>query len=203
MNDIHTLSEYLRELPGIGPRQAKRIAFFLVRKKGDLALKLADSIRNAHQNTTICTQCQRLYNKSNATLCSICSTDRNPTLLIVPSDTDLDHIEKTDSYNGYYFVLGGTVPILEKEPENKVRIRTLTSHIESSVFGDITEIILAFSANPEGDNTIDYIKNTLSPIVTKKGITISTLGRGLSTGSEIEYADKYTLDNALMYRIKE
>jgi len=123
--------------------------------------------------------------------------------MIIPNDTDLEHIERTGAYHGYYFVLGGTVPILEKEPERRVRINKLKAIIESKIYPDLSEIILAFNANPEGDNTISFIKESLEHLLFGEGTVISTLGRGLSTGSELEYADKTTLDSALRYRIKE
>jgi len=203
MNEINTLAEYLRELPGIGPRQAKRLAYYLVRRTDDLAIKLSDAIRKARTSTVICPDCQRLHTKTNATLCDICNSERDNTILVLPTDTDLDHVEKTDTYNGYYFVLGGTVPILEKEPEKKVRIRKLISLLENEKHNKLSEIILAFNANPEGDNTLQYLKDKLTPICDKRNIFISTLARGLSTGSELEYSDKNTLDNALKYRIHD
>ncbi len=203
MNEIHNLAEYLRELPGIGPRQAKRLAYYLVRRQDDLALKLSEAIRKARSSTIICGKCQRLHTKTSAQFCDICSGKRDSTLLILPTDTDLDHVEKTGAYSGYYFVLGGTVPILEKEPEKKIRVRKLFSLLESETYPNLNEIILAFNANPEGDNTVDYLKEKLAPLCEKKNITISTLARGLSTGSELEYSDKNTLDNALKYRIHD
>jgi len=202
MNEIHTLADYIRELPGIGPRQAKRLAYYLVRRSDDYAIKLSESIRKARSNTVTCTKCQRLYTKTNSSLCDICGKQRDNVLMILPSDTDLDHVEKTGAYHGYYFVLGGTVPILEKEPEKKVRIHRLKSILESKIYPDLEEIILAFNANPEGDNTVDFLKENLSPVV-PHNVVISTLARGLSTGSELEYSDKNTLDNALKYRIHE
>ncbi len=202
MNEIHKLTEYLRELPGIGPRQAKRLAYYLVRRSDEYPQKLAESIRGARTNIITCPRCQRLFNKSNKTLCDICSSEREHTLMIVPTDTDLDHIERTGTYHGYYFVIGGTVPILEKEPERRIRINKLRAIIESNTYENLEEIILAFNANPEGDNTIDYIKSNISTI-TPNTVTISTLGRGLSTGSELEYADKTTLGSALQARVKE
>lgn len=202
MNKIHTLTEYLKELPGIGPRQAKRLAYYLVRRSDEYPTKLAESIRRARTGIITCPRCQRLFNKSEKTLCDICGSEREHTLMVVPTDTDLDHIERTGAYHGYYFVLGGTVPILEKEPERRVRIGKLRAVIESNTYKDLSEIILAFNANPEGDNTIEFIKQSLALVIPSE-VTLSTLGRGLSTGSELEYADKTTLDSALRYRVHE
>jgi len=119
-------------------------------------------------------------------------------LMVVAKDVDLDNIEKTKSYNGFYFILGGLVPILEKNPEQKVRINELLKAIEKR--NDLKEIILALSASPNGDNTAEYLKRILSPIAEKKGIKISLLGRGISTGLELEYSDSDTLKHALTNR---
>ena len=203
MNEIEQLALNLKELPGIGPRQAQRLAYFLARRRDDLPHRISTSILGTRENTTTCSRCQRLFTKNLDGLCKICSSTRDKTLLIIPFDTDLEHIEKTGSYHGYYFVLGGTVPILEKNPETKVRIGKLKSVIENLEYPEIGEVIFAFNATPEGDNTVQYLKRELSPILTGMNFDISTLGRGLSTGSELEYADRNTLENALKYRIHE
>ncbi|MEK9185117.1 MAG: toprim domain-containing protein, partial [Patescibacteria group bacterium] len=118
---------------------------------------------------------------------------------IVSRDVDLEIIEKSHSFNGKYFVLGGTVPILDKNPETRIRSRELLKRIEV-LDGTLKEIILALNANSEGENTTDYLKSILSPVVTKHSIKISILGRGLSTGTELEYSDSDTIKNALKNR---
>ena len=203
MNEIEKLAHNLKELPGIGPRQAKRLAYFLARRNDDLPHRISTSILGTRENTSTCSRCQRLFTRNQSGLCKICDSNREKTLLVIPFDTDLDHIEKTGSYHGYYFVLGGTVPILEKNPENRVRIQRLKSAIENLEYPEIGEIIFAFNATPEGDNTVEYLKRELAPLLSGMNFDVSTLGRGLSTGSELEYADKNTLDNALRYRVHE
>jgi recombination protein RecR len=117
-------------------------------------------------------------------------------LMVVPRDIDFEAVEKSGSYKGYYFILGGSVPILEKEPEKRIRIKDLKKKIEKNK--DIKELVLAMNANTEGENTVDYIKEELKGF----GGTISILGRGLSTGAELEYADPETLKNAFLHRTK-
>jgi len=119
--------------------------------------------------------------------------------MVVPRDADFEVVEKSGSYNGYYFVLGGTVPILEKEPEKRVRIKELEVRIKNDK--NIKEIILAMNANLDGENTAEYLKNELSPHL-ESSVLITVLGRGLSTGSELEYADPETLKNAFLHRTK-
>jgi recombinational DNA repair protein RecR len=109
-------------------------------------------------------------------------------------------MEKTRSYSGFYFVLGGSVPILEKEPEKAIRERELFEAIEMRSSEGLKEIIFALNANPEGENTQEYLEHRLRSLKEKYSLTYSALGRGLSTGSELEYADKNTLQNALKNR---
>jgi recombination protein RecR len=118
--------------------------------------------------------------------------------MIVQRDIDLESVEKNGGYNGIYFVLGGTVPILEKEPEKRIRVKELIEFI-SKKSSELKEVILGTSANPEGENTADFIRKTLMPLL-KKSVIISMLGKGLSTGTELEYTDPETLKNALKNR---
>lgn len=121
--------------------------------------------------------------------------------MIVSHDVDFENIEKTGSYNGYYFILGGTVPILEKNPEKRIRQKELFETIENKITRlNLVEIIIALNYNPEGENTLTYISQILRPICEKNGVKISTLGRGLSTGTELEYSDSDTIKNALKNR---
>lgn len=121
--------------------------------------------------------------------------------MIVPRDADLDQMEKSGSFKGYYFVLGGSLPILEKEPEKRIRIKELRSLLDKRS-SDIHEIILAMNANAEGENTSDFLKQQIRQGGPLASIAISELGRGLSTGAELEYADPETLKNALLHRTK-
>jgi recombination protein RecR len=120
--------------------------------------------------------------------------------MIVPNDVDFENIEKTKSYNGYYFVLGGTVPILDKNPDRKIRQKELFEILNKKVQNKLTEIIIAVNYNPEGENTLSYLKEILHPILERNNIKVSNLGRGLSTGTELEYSDSETLKNALKNR---
>lgn len=202
MNEIEKLSKYFSEFPGIGPRQAKRFVYFLLSKNKGFLDELTLNINDLKKSISICPSCFRFFpkNKGSSSLCHICD-DKNrdsSLLMIVSRDVDFENIEKTGSYNGLYFVLGGTVPILEKDPENKIRMKELLSKIEKK--SNVKEIILALSANPEGENTADFIKEKILPICEKLSIKISLLGRGLSTGLELEYSDSETLKNALKNR---
>jgi len=117
--------------------------------------------------------------------------------MVVEKDVDLENIERSGVYTGLYFVLGGSLPILESEPEKKIRGEELLKYVKNSSF---SEIVLALSANPDGDNTGAYLLKFLDKIAKKKKIKISQLGRGLSTGSELEYSDTETIKNAFNSR---
>jgi recombination protein RecR len=203
MNSIDKLSEIFSHFPGIGPRQARRFVYYLLSRQNGYNHELVEAIENLKKDTRQCKICMRFFpkNYSNTDMCSICSDDtRDKTLLmVVPRDVDLDAIEKSHSYKGYYFVLGGSLPILEKDPQSRIRLRELNSLINKKTSEGLSEVILAMNANTEGENTSDFLKEELDNISGKQ-LTISVLGRGLSTGAEIEYADPDTLKNALLHR---
>jgi recombination protein RecR len=203
MNDsLEKLVELLTKLPGIGPRQARRLAFWLVRRDRSWIEVFAATLLESRNDIQDCAFCRRLFPKKTASeLCSICMSEaRNPAqVMLVERDVDLENIERTGSYTGRYFVLGGTTSPLEKEPEKKVRIRSLL-HILGNSAHPVTEVILALSATSEGEDTILYIEEQIKKIVVERGITVTTLGRGLSTGTELEYVDKDTMDHALKGR---
>jgi len=118
--------------------------------------------------------------------------------MIVSRDSDLDAVEKSGAFPGLYFVLGGSIPILEKKPERRIRKDALLSRIEK--LAELREIILALNATADGENTEVYLRSLLDSNATERKIEISVLGRGLSSGLEIEYSDPDTLKNALKNR---
>lgn len=133
-------------------------------------------------------------------MCKICA-DQNrdhETIMLVQRDIDLESVERNGGFDGVYFVLGGSVPILDKEPEKRIRTKELESRIKNDE--NLREIILGMNWNPEGENTGDYVTKTLKPLTDSRGIKISHLGKGLSMGTELEYIDRDTLKNALNNR---
>lgn len=190
------------KFPGIGTRQAKRFVYFLLAQNPHYVDALAREISELQKNIAQCTSCFRFFpHKGTSSICNVCVDDADSsTLMVVEKDTDFDSVRRSGSYAGRYFILGGTIPVLEKDPASKIRIRELLERIEGSASEGLTEIILALSVNPEGDFTRDYVTKTLTPLVGQLGITITTLGRGLSTGTELEYSDGDTLRHALKNR---
>ncbi len=134
-------------------------------------------------------------------VCDICIGDTDSAvLLVVEKDMDFESVRRSGAYAGKYFILGGTIPVLERDPASKIRIRELLARIEQGASEGLTEVILALSANPEGDFTREYVIKTLEPVLKQLGISITTFGRGLSTGTELEYSDAETLRHALKNR---
>ena len=203
MNSIDKLSEMFAKFPGIGPRQAKRFVYFLLSRSGSYPAELASAIEALKKEIVQCSECLKFFAKNGheTKLCSICSDDtRDSSLLMVVSrDVDMEAVEKSGSYHGYYFVLGGVVPILEKEPEKRIRLKELDSKLKKN---GVKEVILAMNANNDGENTAEFIKERIKFLCQDNILTISTLGRGLSTGAELEYADPETLKNAFLHRTK-
>ncbi len=202
MDNTQKLIELFKEFPGIGPRQAKRFVYFLLNRNPGYANDLATLIREVRSTVHSCDTCFRFFPNTTETTCPTCR-DQNrdkKALMIVSHDVDFENIEKTHFYNGYYFILGGTVPILEKNPEKRIRQKELLETLERKISGGLNEIILALNYNPEGENTLSYISEIIKPLTDKNNIKISTLGRGLSTGTELEYSDSDTIKNALKNR---
>lgn len=196
MKSIETLTHLISKLPGIGPRQARRIVFYLLSEDDTFLSSLSDEIGGLKKHIKRCKESFAYFysEDSNEELHPIArDSSRENALMVIEKDTDLESIEKSGLYHGKYFVLGGNLPVVSKEPEKTVRIVELKSYIERN---KPSEIILALNANPEGDNTASYLQNELNSF----GIKISILGRGFSTGTEIEYSDKETLNSALMNR---
>ncbi|MBU6390490.1 toprim domain-containing protein [Patescibacteria group bacterium] len=203
MDSINKLTEIFKEFPGVGPRQAKRFVYYLLSRNNGYLDSLSKLMIGLKRDVSVCSSCFR-YSISTgaANKCSIC-LDRGRDagfLMVVSRDVDLETIEKSRSYNGYYFVLGGTVPILEKEPDKWIRAKELAAAAAKRAAAGLKEIIIATNLNPEGENTADHVAKLLSPVVKRYNIKISGLGRGLSTGTELEYIDSETMKNALKNR---
>jgi recombination protein RecR len=203
MNSFNRLIELFRRFPGIGPRQAERFAYFLISEPNSYIKELVHELENLKTESKVCSSCYRYYpkNKSESDLCAICN-DKNrdlSKLLIISHERDLENIEKTHSYDGMYFVLGGTLPILEKEPEKHIRINELISIIEKRT-QNLKEVVMAMSATTEGEHTAEFVIERIKQLSEKNKFKISQLGRGLSTGSELEYSDSDTIKNALKNR---
>ncbi len=203
MNDFEKLLSYFEQFPGIGARQARRFVFHLLRLSENQTNDLSILIKNLHGTVKSCDMCKRYFTHANGAItCDICSDNSRDTsrLLVVERDSDINTIERSGTYDGLYFVLGGTVHLLNAKEQTPLRGGALKHKVENANF---EEIILAFSVNPDGENTIRYVRKLLEEVKNNGRFTLSVLGRGLSTGSELEYADPETIKYALNNRSKD
>ncbi len=190
---MHTLATLFQKFPGIGPRQAQRFVQYLLRSSPSLRRELIEAIQELGSTVKQCPECKR-YFEGRSAACERCNDSRDAALLmVVASDQDADAVERAGAYKGTYFVLGGTVHLgLDKQPH--LREADLVNLLKRRP--KITEVILALPANPEGDTTAYRIKELLAPFA----CTMTMLGRGLSTGSELEYTDGDTIKSAFIRR---
>jgi recombination protein RecR len=202
MDIIDKLTEVFKQFPGIGERQARRFVYFLMSRnqsyKENLSLLISDLKREVAQ----CGECFRFFimRGRGEKLCEICSgVNTDPaTLMVLEKDSDLESVRKSGLYTGKYFILGGLVPIVERDTKRRIRIDELVKNISGNK--SLKEIILAFSLNPQGEHTDSYVREQIKGAVESKNIKVASLGRGLSTGTELEYSDNDTLKNALKNR---
>lgn len=205
MTPIERLAELFQRFPGIGPRQAQRFVYYLLKENPEYVDTLSSLIREVRSGVRECDRCFRFFAKRNGeTTCSICTDPERDAslLLIVERDADIAPIERSKTYTGLYFVLGGTIPLLDQEHTTRTRGPALKAIVEKKLAEGLKEVILAFSVNPDGENTARYVERELAPFIESKKLTLSVLGRGLSTGSELEYVDTETIKNALKNRSK-
>jgi recombination protein RecR len=206
MTNLDKLISYFEKFPGIGSRQAKRFAFHILTLDPASTADISALIASLQTSVVECESCHRFFSKNGgpATLCPICSaTNRDHSkLMVVAQDSDIQAIERSGVYDGLYFVLGGMVPLLHSEDTKKLRGGALKATVKARLGAGLNEIILAFAVNPDGENTARFVESIFTPLFADltPPPKISQLGRGLSTGSELEYADPETIKNALRGR---
>jgi recombination protein RecR len=208
MNSIDKLIQIFSQFPGIGPRQARRFVYYLLTRGNGSLEDLAQNVSNLKNEVVICNDCKRFFqskrgnDRGQTNLCKICADPKRnrEIVMIVERDIDLESVEKNGSFDGTYFVLGGSIPILEKEPEKRIRAQELKNFITQKTKNGLKEIILGLNWNPEGENTGSFVEKFLKPIIEQNKIKISHLGKGLSMGAELEYTDPETMKNALRNR---
>ena len=204
MNPIERLTEQFERFPGIGPRQARRFVQYLLAENPSYRTNLAEAIRTLGAQTAQCKRCFRWFVKTpeKNSFCTICANPgrEQKVLFVVEKDADIDNVERS-GFKGLYFVLGGTIPLASEEPDRFVRVRELLKRVETDASeSGLSELILGLSATSEGDHTRLILQEKLLPIAEGLQFKISSLGRGLSTGSELEYADPDTIESALKSR---
>ena len=186
---IDKLIQEFNKLPGIGPKSAQRIAYYLLRATDEQTKLLAEAILSLKQKITLCSTC---FNVTESDPCPICrNNERDHTnICIVEQPQDILALEHTGIYKGLYHVLHGAISPTEGVGADDIRIRELLDRLKAS---PVKEVILATNTNLEGEQTAMYLSRLISPL----GIKVTRLARGLPFGTELEYADDVTLTRAI------
>lgn len=185
---VQDLIDALSRLPGVGPKSAQRIAFYLVQTDDDQASELAKILLDAKERVRFCETCGNI---AEAELCNICRDPRRTkeAICVVEESKDVQAIEKTREFRGFYHVLGGAISPIDGIGPDNLRIRELMARLNDP---EIKEVIIATDPNLEGEATATYLTRLLTPL----GITVSRLASGLPVGGDLEYADEVTLGRA-------
>jgi recombination protein RecR len=190
---VTRLVEAFSRLPGVGPKTASRLTYYLLRAPDEVSLKLADALRDLKANTRLCSVCHNITVNDPCPVCSDTQRDQR-TIMVVEEPLDVLAIERTGSYQGVYHVLHGVISPVNGVGPDDLKLRELGRRVDN---GSVLEVIIATNPSYEGDATSMYIQRE---ILRDKGVKITRLARGLPVGSDIEYADAVTLTRALQGR---
>lgn len=185
---IQNLIEAFERLPGIGPKTAQRLTYYLLHAPKEEAQKLADAAVSMKEQTKLCSICFNIGENNPCSICSDASRD-SLTIMVVENPLDVLALEKAN-FKGLYHVLHGVISPLENIGPDEIHIRELLPRLKS---GKVKELILATNPTMEGEATAMYIQRLISPL----GVKVTRIARGLPVGSDLEYADETTLSRAL------
>jgi len=189
---IQKLLDELERLPGIGPKSAQRIAYWILNEDRIDATRLAQAIIEVKDTVHFCARC---FNYAQDDLCDICASpkrDQN-TICVVSEPRDIPPIERTGTFSGVYHVLGGALSPLEGIGPDDLHIAELLARLNDPT---ISEVILATNPNIEGETTASYLARLIKPL----GVKVSRLASGLPVGGDLEFADEVTLGRAIEAR---
>ena len=191
---IQSLINSLERLPGIGPKSASRLAFYLLRTTDDVSQDLATALANLKANTAFCQECFNIT-EAGRERCEICESTRREgaVICVVEEALDVLALERTGGYQGKYHVLQGVLSPIEGIGPDDLKIKQLLTRVAN---GEVKEVILATNPSMEGDATALYLQNQLKQL----GVHVTRLARGLPMGGDLEYADQNTLLRALSGR---
>ena len=186
---VARLVREFNKLPGIGPKSAQRLTYYLLRRPDEEAKALAEAILALKENLSLCSTC---FNITDCDPCPICrSRERDHSIVcVVEKPSDIIPLERTGKYDGVYHVLHGVISPAQGTGPDELKIKELLSHLQD---GAVREVILATNPNVESETTAIYLQRLIAPL----GIRVSRLARGLPFGTELEYADDMTLSQAL------
>lgn len=189
---IQNLLDELERLPGVGPKSAQRIAYWVLNEDAISATRLARAIVEVKETVHFCPRC---FNYAQGDLCDICASDKRDahTICVVSEPRDIPPIERTGSFFGVYHVLGGALSPLEGIGPDDLHIAELMARLQDPL---VKEVILATNPNIEGETTASYLARLIKPL----GVKVSRLASGLPVGGDLEFADEVTLGRAIETR---
>ena len=199
---VSNLIDAFSRLPGIGPKSASRLAYFLLRSDEEISLSLAAALQELKANTFFCGVCHNIADRDPCAICDSEQRDRS-IICVVEEPLDVQAIERTGTYHGLYHVLHGAISPVEGVGPDDLKLRELLDRLRRDHAGDPTEdsetqeLLVATNPNLEGEATAMYIARLIKPL----GVRVTRLARGLPTGGDLEYADEMTLSNALAGRL--
>lgn len=189
---LRRLLDELGRLPGVGPKSAQRIAYYLLEADAEEARRLATAILDVKRQVHFCPICFNYATRDTCDVCADPSRDRS-TICVVSEPRDVTAIERTGSYHGLYHVLGGVISPMDKVGPEQLHVKELLSRLAS---GEVKEVILATNPDVEGETTATYLSRIIKPL----GVSVSRLASGLPVGGDLEYADEVTLGRAIEAR---
>jgi recombination protein RecR len=196
---VTKLIEAFAQLPGIGPKTASRLTFYLLRRPVEQAEGLADALRDLKQKIVFCSTCFNITEQSPCAICQDAGRDRSM-ICVVEEPLDVLAIDRTGEYRGLYHVLHGAISPVEGIGPDELRINELIARLKEAKqkAEPVREVLLATNPNLEGEATAMYLARLIQPL----GIRITRLARGLPVGGDLEYADVVTLGRALEGRLE-
>ncbi len=189
---LQRLLDELGRLPGIGPKSAQRIAYYLLEADTEEARRLSNAIMEVKQQVHFCPVCFSYATRDTCDVCADSTRDRSE-VCVVSEPRDVQAIERTGTYHGLYHVLGGVISPMDKIGPDQLHVRELLQRLAS---GELQEVILATNPDVEGETTATYLARTIRPL----GVKVTRLASGLPVGGDLEYADEVTLGRAIEAR---
>ena len=192
---VSRLIDALSQLPGIGPKSASRLAYYLLRAPPEESIALADALRDLKARTRFCSVCMNITESDPCEVCMDATRDKTM-ICVVEEPLDVTAVERSRGFTGVYHVLHGVISPMNGIGPDDLKVRELLSRVANGVTGDsapVREIILATNPTLEGENTAAYIQRKL----TGSNVRVTRLARGLPVGGDLEYADEITLSRAL------
>ncbi len=189
---LEKLIQELSHLPGLGPKSAERLAYYLLKKPADVIDNLITSLRDAKAQVITCKTCQRFSNESPCNICK--DPNRNNNMICVVAEShNIPVIEKTHAFSGKYHVLNGLLSALDGITPEQLKIKELIDRLKAN---GVTEVVLALNPDLDGETTSLYLAKIIKPL----NIKVTKLARGLPIGADLEYADEVTLESAIKGR---